>query len=114
MRVPRAFTIIELLTALVLMAVGLAAFTRAAGAVARLERDARIRRLIAATLQARLDSLALSTCGQAYAGEASLDGLHEHWRADPARQHLALDVAIESASRPGLSRRLTVSVPCHP
>jgi MprA protease rhombosortase-interaction domain-containing protein len=114
MRAPRAFTIVELITALVLLAVGLAAFARAAGAVARLERDARIQRLIGATLRARLDSLTHSACGRASAGDTTHDGIRERWHAGSQGRHIVLDLQIDASARPSLSRRVTSSLPCTP
>ncbi len=114
MRALRAFTIVELLTALVLLAVGLAAFARAAGAVARLESDARLRRLVAAAIQARLDSLAGQACDGPRAGEAQHDGLAERWHAEPQAQHLRLEEHIEVPARPALSRSITATIACAP
>jgi MprA protease rhombosortase-interaction domain-containing protein len=114
MRTPRAFTIVELITALVLLAVGLAAFARAAGAVARLERDAHIQRLIAATLRARLDSLTQVACGSERAGDTTHDGIRERWHAASQGRHIVLDLQIDATARPSLSRRLSSAVPCTP
>lgn len=114
MRPQRAFTIVELVTALVLLAVGLAAFARAASAVARLERDARIQRLIATTLQARLDSLTLLACGSTSDGERTHDGIHERWHAASRGRRIALELQIESTVRSSLSRRVIGAVPCTP
>lgn len=114
MPVRRAFSLIELLTALVLLAVGLAAYARAAGAVARLENDASLRRLVAAALQARLDTLRAEGCGAPRAGESHRRGVHERWSVVPQGRHLALDVRVEVPARPPLSRRLTAAIPCGP
>ena len=112
MRTPRAFTIVELITALVLLAVGLAAFARAASAVARLERDARFQRLIAATLRARLDSLTHVACASESVGDTSHDGIRERWRAEPHGRHVVLDLQLDVTARPSLSRHVSSSVPC--
>ncbi len=114
MRDRRAFSLIELLTALVLLAVGLAAYARAAGAVARLENDALVRRLVAAALQARLDTLRAQACGTARAGESHQAGVHERWSVAPQGRHLVLDVRVEVPARPPLSRGLSAAIPCRP
>jgi len=110
----RAFSLVELLAALVLLAVGLAAYARAAGAVARLENDAWLRRLVAGALQARLDTLRVEACGAARAGESHQPGVHERWSVVPQGRHLVLDARVEVPARPTLSRRLTAAVPCRP
>ncbi len=113
MRAVRAFSIIELLTALVLLAVGLAAFVRAAGAVARLDGDARLTHRVAEVLQARLDSLR-RTCGAAQAGETRHDGVHERWQVAPEGWLLRFTDTLDVPSRPALSRRIAASVRCRP
>lgn len=110
----RAFSLVELLAALVLLAVGLAAYARAAGAVARLENDAWLRRLVAGVVQGRLDTLRAEACGAARAGESHQRGVHERWRVVPQGRHLVLDARVEVPARPPLSRRLTASIPCLP
>lgn len=114
MRALRAFSIIELLTALVLLTVGLAAFTRAAGAIARLESDARLRRTVAATLRARLDSLSGLACGAERSGAAQHAGVGEHWHATAGGRHLVLADTIDVAARPSLSRTLATTIACRP
>jgi prepilin-type N-terminal cleavage/methylation domain-containing protein len=114
MPVRRAFSLIELLTALVLLAVGLAAYARAAGAVARLENDARLRRLVAAALQARLDTLRAEACGTARSAESHQQGVHERWSVVPQGRHLLLEERVDVPARPPLSRRLTAVIPCRP
>lgn len=108
----RAFTVIEVLVALVMLGVGLAAFARAAAGVARLEQDARLQRLIAATIQARLDSLSIAACGTDRAGSAAHDGIQERWRAAPRGRHLELDLQIDVLPRPARSRRIAAVLPC--
>ncbi|MBA4072176.1 MAG: hypothetical protein C0497_10125 [Gemmatimonas sp.] len=114
MRALRAFSLIELLTALVLLAVGLASFARAAGAVARLENDARLRRVVAAAMQARLDTLGAEACGAARAGESRQQGVHERWSVVPQGRRLLLTARIDISARPTLARRLTASIACLP
>jgi prepilin-type N-terminal cleavage/methylation domain-containing protein len=114
MRAPRAFSLIELLTSLVLLAVGLAAFVRAASAVARLENDARLRRLVAAAMQARLDTLQVEVCGVARSGESRQQGVHERWNVVPQGRRLLLTERIDVPSRPTLARRFTASIACLP
>lgn len=114
MPVRRAFSLIELLTALVLLAVGLAAYARAAGAVARLENDALLRRLVGATMQARLDTLHAEACGAARSGESRQQGVHERWSVAPQGRRLILTARFEVPARPSLGRRLTASIACLP
>ena len=114
MRALRAFSLIELLTALVLLAVGLASFVRAAGAVARLENDAMLRRLVAAAMLARLDTLGAAACGDARSGESRRQGVHEQWSVVPQGRHLLLTERIDVAARPAQARRLTATVSCVP
>lgn len=109
-----AFSLVELLTALVLLAVGLAAFVRAAGAVARLENDARLRRALAVVMQARLDSLAARPCGPAHSGQAFHAGIDERWSAvSDGRRWLLRDTLVVRA-RPSLGRDYTVALACRP
>ncbi|MFA6166142.1 MAG: prepilin-type N-terminal cleavage/methylation domain-containing protein [Gemmatimonadaceae bacterium] len=114
MHARRAFSLIELLTALVLLAVGLAAYARAAGAVARLENDALLRRLVAATMQARLDTLRAEACGDARAGTSQRQGVHEAWSVVPQLRHLKLTERVDVPARPALTRGLSVTVACLP
>ena len=107
-----AFSLVELLVALVLLAVGLAACMRAAGAVARLEGDAVRRRRVADVLRARLDSLAATACGPDAGGRATAGGVTEDWQAtsDGRRWHLV--VRAGAIGRPALARTWTASVRC--
>ncbi len=114
MRARSALSLIELLTALVLLAVGLASYARAAGAVARLESDARLRRLVAAAMQARLDTLGGQACGGARSGEARRQGVHERWSVVPQGHHLLLTEHVDVPARPALARQLTVTIWCGP
>lgn len=113
MRPPHAFTIIEILTALVLLAVGLAGFARAAGAVAILERDARLRRAVAESLQARLDSLTGVPCRND-AGTSAASGIAEHWHAVVDSGALVLSDTIIVMAQPRLGRALHTRVGCAP
>lgn len=113
MRSLHAFSIVELLTALVLLAVGLAAFARAAAAVARLDADARLTRAVAEAMQARLDSLALA-CSGARGGEAHGDGISERWFVLADSGHLTVIDTIVVPSRPRLTRGMTATVRCTP
>jgi len=111
----RGFSLVELLTALVLLGVGLAAFTRAASAVAWLERDTRLRRTVAAVVTARLDSLAGQPCDSAlHAGEAWFRGVHERWMAMPEGRHLRLADSVDVPVRPALARVVAANIPCRP
>jgi prepilin-type N-terminal cleavage/methylation domain-containing protein len=111
---PRAFSLVELLTALVLLVVGLAAVARAAGAIARLEGDARLRRVAAAALRARLDSVSAWPCHAAATGVADADGVHERWSVIPSGDRLLLIDSVAVRARPALSRALEVAVACQP
>jgi prepilin-type N-terminal cleavage/methylation domain-containing protein len=115
MRTRLAFTLVEVLTALVLLAVGLAASTRAALGVARLENDARARRMVAAIVRARLDSLSASPCpADRQSGDTLRNGIREQWEASPAGSHVELILDLQVVIRPSLSRTYAVSVPCQP
>lgn len=114
MRYRPAFSLIELLTALVLLAVGLAAYTRAASAVVRLENDALLRRLVAATLQARLDTLRADACGAARSGESHRQGVHERWSVVPQGRRLLLATRVDVPARPTLARELVAAIACRP
>jgi prepilin-type N-terminal cleavage/methylation domain-containing protein len=114
MRAPRAFTLIELITALVLLGVGLAAHTRAAAAVARLEGTARLRLAAAAVLTARLDSLSGLRCGETRSGVAASAGVHETWHVSPTGRRLLWDDSIAVPGRPSLGRRWSSTLPCRP
>jgi len=107
-----AFSLVELLVALVLLAVGLAACVRAAAAVARLEGDAARRRLVADVLRARLDSLAATACGPDAAGRAASGGITEDWQATSDGRRWRLVVRAGAIGRPSLSRTWTASVRC--
>lgn len=114
MRALRAFSIIELLTALVLLAVGLASAVRAAGAVARLERDARLRRTVAAALRARLDTLRGEPCGSEPSGQAATQGITERWHAVTVGTAFSLTDTVDVAARPSLGRLLVLRIACRP
>lgn len=114
MHARRAFSLIELLTALVLLAVGLASYARAAGAVARLENDALLRRLVAAAMQARLDTLRAEACGDVRSGESHRQGVHERWSVVPQGRHLLLTERVDVPARPALARRLSAAIACQP
>lgn len=108
------FSLAELLTALVLLGVGLAAFVRAAGAVARLENDARLRRALAVVMQARLDSLAARPCGLAQSGHAVHAGIDERWAAISDGRRWFVSDTIAVRSRPSLARDYTATLACRP
>ena len=112
MRPRSAFSLVELLTALVLLAVGLAAFARAAGAVARLENDARLRRALADATQSRLDSLAAQPCGPARGGQEFHAGVDERWSATSDGRRWSLSDSIAVRARPTFARIYVVTVPC--
>ena len=114
MRAPRAFSIIELLTALVLLTVGLAAFVRAAGAVARLESDARLRHVVAGVLRSRLDTVAGLPCGLGQSGIARQRGVLERWHTVADGRSLRLVDTIDVVPRPTLSRAVSTAVACRP
>lgn len=109
-----AFSLVELLTALVLLTVGLAAFVRAAAAVARLENDARLRRALAVVMQARLDSLAARPCGPAHSGQALYAGISERWSAVGDGRRWLVSDTIVVRSRPSLARDYTATLACRP
>lgn len=110
----RAFSLVELLTALVLLTVGLAAYARAAAAVAQLENTTRLRRGVAGALMARLDSARGLSCHTARAGDASQPGIVERWSVVPDGNHLLVTDSILVAARPALSRGLSTPLPCQP
>lgn len=114
MRTPRAFSIVELLTALVLLAVGVAAYARAATAVSRLENQAHLRSAVAAVERARLDSLADLPCGTSREGTAAHRGILERWTLRPDARHAVLDQRLDVPSWPSLSRRVVTPIPCQP
>lgn len=114
MRRRRAFSLVELLTALMLLAVGLAAFVRAATAVARLENDALLRRALAGVTQARLDSLAAQPCGADRTGQASHAGVSERWSASNDGTRWLVTDSIVVRSRPALARVYAASLACRP
>ncbi|MHB1313107.1 MAG: prepilin-type N-terminal cleavage/methylation domain-containing protein [Gemmatimonadaceae bacterium] len=107
-----AFSLAELLVALVLLAVGLAACVRAASAVARLEGDAGRRRRVAEVLRARLDSLAATACGPDAGDHATSGGVTEDWQATSDGRRWQLVVRVAAIGRPALARTWTASVRC--
>ena len=112
MRHRPGFSLIELLTALVLLAVGLAAYARAAGAVARLENDARLRRAIADVTQARLDSLAAAPCGPSRSGQAQHAGIGERWTATSDGRRWLVSDSLAVHARPTFARAYAATVAC--
>jgi type II secretory pathway pseudopilin PulG len=114
MRTLRAFSIIELLTALVLLAVGLAAFTRAVGATLRLEGDARLRRVVASVIRSRLDSLGGVACGTERSGTSLAQGVRERWHISPSGRRVLLTDTIDVVARPALARTLATTLACRP
>lgn len=112
MRRRSAFSLVELLTALMLLAVGLAAFARAAGAVARLENETQLRRALADAMQSRLDSLATEPCGAGRSGQAFHHGITERWLATSDGRRWFVTDSIAVRARPALSRHYVVTIPC--
>lgn len=112
MRRRTAFSLVELLTALLLLGVGLAAFVRAAGAVSRLENDARLRRALAVVTQARLDTLAAEPCGPARSGKAHFAGVGERWSAASDGRRWVVSDSITIGARPSFSRVYTTALTC--
>jgi prepilin-type N-terminal cleavage/methylation domain-containing protein len=110
----QAFSLAELLVALVLLAVGIAAFARAAGAVARLESRTVRRRAAATALTARLDSLATVPCDASMRGLTALDGVQARWTATPDTARWLVQLDIDAPASSALSRRWQASVPCPP
>ncbi len=111
----RGFSLVELLTALVLLAVGLAAYARAAGAVARLDHDTQLRRAVAAVTTARLDSVVAEPCdGAPHSGVATFQGVQERWSTVPEGRRVRFADSTVVPSRPSIAHAIAATIACNP
>lgn len=109
-----AFTILEMLVALVLLTIGIGASARAGRALLYLENSARLRASLAARRQARIDTLSGMRCGTAKVGTSTQGGIEERWSLSPAGRYSRLDQQQDVAVRPQLSTQHQLFIPCVP
>ncbi|HET7553224.1 MAG TPA: prepilin-type N-terminal cleavage/methylation domain-containing protein [Gemmatimonadaceae bacterium] len=94
-QLPQGFTLVELLIATVVLAVGLVALTSAGAAIVKLEGRGQQLARVAAMAETRLELLRSQRCAAA-PGAGSKHGLEERWRvAQSATRTLALVDSIE-------------------
>ena len=108
-----AFTIIELLVAIVVFTIGLVALAATSGLVATGVGDGG--RLTAAAHAARsvLDSLGAATCGAVASGSATRDGVALAWDVTRDSSAARVDLAVGALLRRGTRRdTYRLVVPC--
>jgi prepilin-type N-terminal cleavage/methylation domain-containing protein len=94
------FSIVELLVALTLLALGLLGLAGTALSIARLQRDGATRSLAAAMAESRLELVRAARCVPT-SGDTSTGALVEHWHVAPLggnAQELIDSIAIPGAS----------------
>lgn len=113
MRVPRGFTIIEALVAMLIVNVGLLGLATTAAVVTRMIREGRGAALAAALVSTRIERLRLRGC-VATTGSENQDGVTIEWEAAvPAVPRARmLRVSVRGAGRHALRDSLTTVVFC--
>ena len=108
-----AFTVVELLVAIVILTVGILALAATAGLVASHVGDGG--RLTAAAHLARsaLDSLATLDCRAVRSGAATRDGARAEWTAVPESVATGVELVVASDLRRGVRREsFALLIPC--
>ena len=102
---PRGFTLVELLIATVVLAVGLLALTSAGAAIARLEGRGQQLARIAAAGETRLELLRSQRC-EAASGASDSGGLEERWSVTQgaARTLVLVDSIMRNGAGEGAPR----------
>lgn len=95
-RARRAFTLLELLAACVVLGTGVLALASTSVAVARLTGDAARAGLAAERGQARVEAMRAAGCASA-SGNVAANGVEEWWAAAPAAEGLALIDSVRYA-----------------
>src|SRR5918993_2098459 len=95
-RCRRAFTLLEVLLALVLLGTGILGLSASAGLVSRLVGDGSRLTLAAALATARLEQLRALPCASTTAGGATARGIEQRWTVTPmgASPPRALEIQI--------------------
>jgi prepilin-type N-terminal cleavage/methylation domain-containing protein len=118
-----AFTLLEVLVALVVLATGILGLSASAALVSRLVGDASRLTLAATVATARLEQLRGLPCGSAAPGTAITRGIEERWAIAPmsARPESALEVQLTMTYRLRANhgagsvrvQRFRGAIPCH-
>ena len=115
----RAFTLLEVLVALVILGVGVVGIAGNAALVSRLVGDGTRLTLVAAIATARFEQLRALPCAGVTPGNTITHGIEERWTVAPlgAAEHtgaLEIQLAVTYRLRAGPSRtqRLRGAVPC--
>jgi prepilin-type N-terminal cleavage/methylation domain-containing protein len=116
----RAFTLLEVLVALVILGVGVIGLAGNAALVSQLVGDGTRLSLAAAIATARVEQLRALPCAGVTAGSATTAGIEERWTVSPlgaAGRTSALEVQLavtyRSPARSTRTQRFHASVPCH-
>ncbi len=114
-RHPPAFTLPEVLLAVVLLAVGILGLASSATAIAVQAGDARAMTTGASLLGAVLDSLRSGDCHAIGAGSRSDVGVHVSWTVTPSTRSTAVHATLQtSAARHTRSFTVDALLPCDP
>ena len=115
----RAFTLLEVLVALVILGLGVVGLAGNAALVSRLVGDGTRLTLAAAIATARFEQLRALPCAGAAPGSAITHGIEERWTVAPlgtAERTSALEIQLAVTYRlragPARTQRLRGAVPC--
>jgi prepilin-type N-terminal cleavage/methylation domain-containing protein len=116
----RAFTLLEVLVALVILGVGVVGLAGNAALVSRLVGDGTRLTLVAAVATARFEQLRALPCASAAPGNAITHGIEERWTVAPLggagpSSALEIQLALTYPVRAGAPRTQPFrgAVPCH-
>jgi prepilin-type N-terminal cleavage/methylation domain-containing protein len=115
--VRRAFTLLEVLIALVILGVGVLGLAGNAALVSRLVGDGTRLSLVAAIATARFEQLRALPCASVTPGNATTHGIEERWTVAPlgaGASALQIELAVTYRLRAGPARtqRFRGAVPC--
>ena len=115
-----AFTLLEVLIALVILGVGILGLSANAALVSRLIGDGSRLTLAATVATSRLEQLRATPCASATSGSATTRGIEERWSVG-AMSVSALDVEVSvtyplrtGAGDSSRTQRFRGGIPCHP
>lgn len=109
MRNQHAFSVVELLVALIILSVAVLGTTAAVGLAARAQREAIARREAIGALESRLASLSMSPCDSLTNGSVLLAGVSVSARVERTDSLAAIRL---SATHRGTSTALRVEISC--
>ena len=107
------FTIVELIVAMMVFAVGMLGLAATAGTVTQLMGGAKRQTLAAAVAQSRLERLRSSPCGTLTAGVDTSRGVINKWTVQAVTRGVAFTDTVTFQSSRGVTQRVyKTTIPC--